>query len=42
MLKKEHMAQKKKYKKAIKQTRNKQKEFEERRKRQLENMKLDK
>lgn len=39
---KENLAYRKKYKKAVKQTRNKQKEFEERRKRNLENMKLDK
>lgn len=37
---KELSADRKKYKKAVKQTRNKQKEFEERRKRNFENMKL--
>ncbi|WP_239705175.1 hypothetical protein [Mammaliicoccus sp. R-M63] len=37
---KELLADRKKYKKAVKQTRNKQKEFEERRKRNFENMKL--
>lgn len=41
MLTKEHLTHRKKYKKAVKQTRNKQKEFEERKKRQLENMKLE-
>ncbi len=37
---KELSTDRKKYKKAVKQTRNKQKEFEERRKRNFENMKL--
>lgn len=41
LIAKEHLTHKKKYKKAVKQTRNKQKEFEERKKRQLENMKLE-
>lgn len=39
---KEHLAFRKRYKKAVKRTRNRQKEFKERRKRNLENMKLDK